>query len=514
MVIAVVARSWWTTPLRRRLTGVAATVAGIVLATGALAPFRGSVSEETAALLLVIPVALGVAIGGIPVAPVGVVGGFVAFDVFFIPPYGTLRVAAGYHWVILIVYGAVSLVVGGVVAQLYQARDVAERREAELRIFYELADVVGRSDGLTAALHAVARLAADLFDLTTVAVLLNEPDGGLRLITTEGEQLAPEEVRMLVDFAAFTTMQPVPATRLMAGGLSTSSGSAGVLAVRPAPTDADRIRLLSVFADQAGVVVERARLAEESAQMTTMAEVDRLRSALMRSVSHDLRTPLASIKASISDLADESIHLDSDDRRTLLSTIEEETDRLTRFVANLLDMSRIESGALRLNRAATPLDELIDGVLTRFAPLLTGDVSRQIPADLPLVDADYTLVDQVVANLVENVIRHCPPGTAVSVTALAGDGWVETRVADNGPGIPPADRERIFGLFALGGAKAGGGTGIGLAICAGVVAAHGEHLWVEQTPGGGSTFVFRLPTAPAATDETEAAPYEDAGRPL
>ena len=227
--------------------------------------------------------------------------------------------------------------------------------------------------------------------------------------------------------------------------------------------------------------------------MRALAEVDRLRSALVAAVSHDLRTPLASIKAAVSDLADPSVQLGSEDRLVLLATIEEETDRLTRFVANLLDLSRIESGGLQPNRSATPLDELIEDVLVRFGKLFTGPLSLQIPEDLPLVDADYVLIDQLMANLLENVVRHCPPGTALDIGAAADGDWVEVRVADHGPGIAPELREHVFTLYYRAGDNRRGGTGMGLAICRGIVEAHGGRIWVDTTPGQGSTFIATFP---------------------
>ncbi|GAC1604093.1 MAG: hypothetical protein NVS3B21_33130 [Acidimicrobiales bacterium] len=479
---------------------------GTALAVGALIPLRSSISAETAALILVIPVALGVAIGGILVAPLSVVAGFIAFDVFFIPPYGTLRVEAGYHWVTLIAYAAVSVVVGGVVAQLYKARDVAEQREAELRIFYELADIVARAGSMDDALQSVAVLGARMFGLSTIAVLVVDDGDCLHPLASVGDRLRPDDLDRLAEVGRFPGIIEIGPERLMVSELSAQSGLAGVLAFRPAPSDADQLQLFKVFIAQAGVVIERMRLADEAAEIATLAEVDRLRSALMRSVSHDLRTPLASIKASISDLADESLAFDPSDRQTLLSTIEEETDRLTRFVANLLDMTRIESGGLTLSRSAIPLDEMIENIVVRFGRSLKGPVALHIPDDLPLADGDYTLIDQVLANLVENVIRHCPAGTPLTISAAVVDEWVEIRVTDEGPGIAGADQEHIFRLFYRGVAEpGGGGTGIGLAICAAVIGAHGGELWSEPNPGGGSAFIFRLPLAPVPTnDELEA----------
>ena len=364
------------------LTGWLVTVAGLAVATAGLLPFRSDITVATAALVLVVPVALGVAVGGFSAVPVGVAFGFLTFDFFFIPPYSTFYVTEWEDWISLVVYAMVGCTVGGVVAQLGRAQREAEARRAEAQLLW----------------------------------------------------------------------------------------------------------------------AERARLVEESSRLQLLEEVDRLRAALIGSVSHDLRTPLASIKASISDLADPGLLLSDDDRATLLRTTEEETDRLTRLVTNLLDMSRIQAGALVPHTSATPLDELIGAVAGRLGPTLgEGRLTVEIADGLPLADVDYLLVEQVLSNLLENAARYTPPGTAVTVRAAAvGDDEVEVAVVDHGPGVAEQERERIFDQFYRLRAEGQGpvGTGMGLAIVKGIAEAHGGRIWVEATPGGGATFVLRLPVSP------------------
>jgi two-component system sensor histidine kinase KdpD len=282
-------------------------------------------------------------------------------------------------------------------------------------------------------------------------------------------------------------------------------GPGGVVLITPASAGLPAQRLLQVFVHQAGVAVDRARLAAEAGRRATLEDVDRLRSALVGAVSHDLRTPLSSIKASISDLADPDVHLGDEDRRMLLRTIAEETERLSRFVTNLLDMSRIEAGALEIRPEATPLGELLDDVVRRQAPVSGNHPVKVDAADLPLVDIDYVLIGQVVSNLIENAVRYTPNGTLIRVSAAPIGRWVEVRVSDNGPGIPEAEQERIFRAFHR--AETGSqGTGMGLAICAGIVNAHGGHIWSEPTAGGGATFVFRLPILATPHGDLESSP--------
>ena len=514
--------------MRRRL-GVVLTLAGVGLAVLVLVPARSSIDGSPAALVLVVPVAVGVAIGGFPVAPVGVITGFLAFDFFFIPPYDTLRVATAEQWVSLAAYTAVALIVGGVVAQVQRARAEAEERESEVLLLYELARTVSDSDGLEAALRAVAQLARLRLNLATVAILLSEAEAGLgasapaevrrpgldpttapgarsglRVVAIEGEPLIERDVQRLVAVLPLDELTEVAgAPGLVAAPLPTSAGPAGVLAVTGTALGPGRRRLLSLFATQAGTAVERARLANETARSVALAEVDRLRSSLMGSVSHDLRTPLASIKASVSDLADPAVHFDEADRELLLTTIEEETDRLTRLVSNLLDMGRIEAGALVLHTVATPIDELVEAVLGRFTNRLSGQVRLALHDGLPFLDIDYVMIEQVLSNLLENVVRHCPAGTNVEIAAVPIGEWAEVRVTDDGPGIAPGDQDRIFQLFFRARGTGAGGTGMGLAICQGIVQAHGGTMWVERAASGGSVFVFRLPLSAAGPPQSE-----------
>lgn len=239
------------------------------------------------------------------------------------------------------------------------------------------------------------------------------------------------------------------------------------------------------------VVAERERLAEETTRIAVLEQVDVQRSALLRSVSHDLRTPLATIRAVTSDLRDGAKYDDAT-RLELLDLVGDEAERLDRLVANLLDMSRIEAGALQPNRQAVALDELVADRVRRLSRLFR-QVRLQIdfPTDLPLLDADYTQLDQVVTNLLENAARHSPPRSTVRVGARRRDAMVEVWVGDEGMGVAPFESDRIFEPFRRGQGSAS--TGVGLAICRAIVAAHGGTITVQRAPGGGAQFRFTIP---------------------
>jgi two-component system sensor histidine kinase KdpD len=241
------------------------------------------------------------------------------------------------------------------------------------------------------------------------------------------------------------------------------------------------------------VVAERERLAAEASRVAVLEEVDRQRAALLRSVSHDLRTPLVTIRGATSDLRDGGIH-DQAITEELLDLVIEEAERLDRIVANLLSLSRIEAGALRPDAQPMEVEELVSICVQRLQRLFAdAPLVVDLPADLPLVLADHSQVDQVLTNLLENAARHSPAGKPIEIDAAARGGFVELSVSDHGGGLDPTLGDRVFEPF-HGGAT--GSTGIGLAICRAIVEAHGGTIAVGDTPGGGARFSFTLPVAP------------------
>jgi K+-sensing histidine kinase KdpD len=239
------------------------------------------------------------------------------------------------------------------------------------------------------------------------------------------------------------------------------------------------------------VVAERERLGAEASRLAVLEQVDAHRSALLRSVSHDLRTPLATIRAVTSDLRAGAAY-DDPTREDLLDLVGDEAERLDRIVSNLLSLSRIESGALAPDRQAVALEELVTERVRRLSPLFRNvRLQVDLPADLPLLDADYSQLDQVVTNLLENAARHAPQRSTVEVGARRRDAMVEVWVADGGIGVPTFDRTRIFEPFRRGEGSAS--SGVGLAICKAIIEAHGGVIDVGTNPGGGARFRFTLP---------------------
>jgi two-component system sensor histidine kinase KdpD len=286
-----------------------------------------------------------------------------------------------------------------------------------------------------------------------------------------------------------TEIVPVVAASIPLGTLT---------AVRPArgrPFNRRERELLEAATRQAAVALDRARLDARARLAQLDAETNQLRAAMFSSVTHDLRTPLASIKAGVTSLLDASTVHDAVQQRELLTTILEETDRLNRLVGNILDLARIRAGALIPRRAMTAIDEVAEAVVARMRPVLFQTrVDLQLEPELPEITADPMQIDQVITNLVENAARHSPPGGTVRIHVRRDGDAIRVRVADDGPGIPPELREKVFEAFYRGREEPERpGSGLGLAIAQAIVTAHGGRIWVEETAGGGSALVFELP---------------------
>jgi two-component system sensor histidine kinase KdpD len=288
----------------------------------------------------------------------------------------------------------------------------------------------------------------------------------------------------------------------------------GVLGVRPRQRsqllNPEQVHLLETFASQTALALERAGLAAEAEQATLTAESERLRSALLSSVSHDLRTPLAIITGALTSLTAGGAALDSATRDELAQTACDEANRLNRLLGNLLEMTRLEAGAVRVRKEWQPLEEVVGVAVARVADgasspgMLPGErpLAIALPPDLPLVPLDVLLIEQVLVNLLENAVKHTPAGTPIRLEARhiapggapAGPSGVEVSVADRGPGLAPGDEQRVFDKFYRGGAGGGRGhVGLGLAICKGMVEAHDGRIWAENRPEGGAVFRFTLP---------------------
>jgi two-component system sensor histidine kinase KdpD len=470
----------------RGTLGYVVAVGGTVLATVPLLAFRAELSKTTVVLAYLLVVTGAAAAGGLGpgIAAAGL--GFLAFDLLFLRPYHHVIVDDPQDYLSLGVYLLVAAVISLLVASTERRRAQAERRERETRMLFELSTSLVAHGSLEDTLRGVVRTVRSLFDLAGCAIVLPSGDGdGFRLAAVDGEVPGDHDERVPMGSGG----QAVGALVVVAGG----PGSSGF-------GEPER-RVLATFANQAALAVERGQQEEQRNRALALQETDRLRTALLNSVSHDLRTPLASIKASASSLLDREVRWSDAERDEFLTTINTEVDRLTRLVHNLLDMSRIEAGALDPRLVESSLAEVVGPVVRRARAASRQRVEVDVPDELAPVLVDPVRLDQVLTNLLDNA-RGYAPGSPVQVAARQDGDRIELRVVDHGPGIPVPERERVFDQFyrLKGGGRRPEGTGMGLAICRGIVQAHGGALRVETTPGGGATFVLSLPVSPVSPD--------------
>jgi two-component system, OmpR family, sensor histidine kinase KdpD len=494
-------------PRRRRRPAWLAYARGVVpvaLCTAmswALFPYLDASTLTMVYLLGVVGVA---ATSGPGPASCAAVLSVAAFDFFFVPPYYSLAVANTQSLVTFAVMLVVALMISQLTVRIRWQAEAARQRERRTAAQYALSRELAGTRGVPNILRAAIRHMADVFR-SRIVVYLPDASGRLALredlpsrFESDGSSAAICQWTFEHAQMAGLGTSTFPGSTAVYLPLLASRGTLGVLGVRPDDPhtlDAlEHLHQLETFANQTALAVERAQLAEETRQAEIRAEAERMRNSLLSSVSHDLRTPLASITGAASTLLESRPPLDPAAGRELLEMIQEESDRLGRLLNNLLQMTRLESGALQLRQDHYPLEEIVGTALGRLAKLLGNrPVVTQCPADLPLVNVDDTLIEQVLINLVENAVKYTPADRPIEIAAAASAGTVTVEVADRGPGLPPDAAERVFEKFYRGGRGAGPGAGLGLAICRGFVEAHGGRIWAENRPEGGAVFRFTLP---------------------
>jgi two-component system, OmpR family, sensor histidine kinase KdpD len=481
---------------RRRLQGVALAVLLPPLLTLALVTEREGlnlISDVLLFLLLVVVIAL---VGGVLPAMLAAIGGSLLLNYYFVPPLHTLTIRETNNALALLVFVAVAALVSSVVDLAARRTRQAARAAAESETLGMLAGSILRGE---TALPALLERVRESFGLTCVTLLERTPHTAIT-----GRGAAPrgpaDEWTVVANAGGDPCQRPTDADT------EVPAGDTLLLAVRGRPLRAEDQRLIGAFAAQAAVILERHRLTEAAAAAVPIAEGDRMRTALLAAVGHDLRTPLASAKAAVTSLRSNDIEWSAHDHDELLATAEESLDRLARLVDNLLDMSRLQAGVLSVVRRSIALDEVAPLALDDLGPAGAG-VVVDVPDDLPEVLADPGLLERVIANLVANAIRYSPPGTTPLLTGSSLGDRVELRIIDRGPGIPPTELDRVFAPFQrLGDTDNTTGVGLGLALSRGLTEAMGGTLTPEDTPGGGLTMVVSLTASQANEAPTEHEP--------
>jgi two-component system sensor histidine kinase KdpD len=451
-------RVWW---------GLAAAAACLTALSVLFAPHRDAVSLASIALLYLVPVVTAAIIGGVWPALAAVIGADLLVNFFFIPPYHTFLVESRDHVIALVVYLLVAAATSIAVEAAARHRERAARRATEAALLARATAEPVAEQSLTRLLGEVR----DTFAMTAVALLEAGP-AGQHTVAVVGQP---------------STGHPV---------LSVPAGDGLRLAAWGPEIFAEDRATLARLAAAAARTLEAQRLADQAARARDLAEVDRVRAALLAAVGHDLRTPLAGIKAAVSSLRQPDLQLPADAQAELLATIEESADRLDALVDNLLSMSRLQAGVLSVHLEPVALDAVAAQALLQ-TPGGRSPVQVDIPDDLPLVHADPGLLERVVANLIANAQAASPPQRSIRLHGHADDRHVHLHIVDHGTGVPAADRERMFTPFQrLHDRTAGGGLGLGLAIVRGFLDAMGGTIAPTDTPGGGLTMTITLPVAP------------------
>ena len=446
--------------------------------------------------------------------------GVLAFDFFLVDPRLTLTVADTEYIFTFVGLFVVGLVISSLAARSREQADAARRREAQAVALYELSRDLAAASGLDDILNVVVRHVGETF--SREATILLPADGSLRPRALS-PGFALDENELAVATWAFKQGQTagrgtdtLPAAAVRYLPLKTARGVIGILGIKPVDPDSylapEQRRLLEAFASQAAVAIERAELADRARQVQLSQATEALQRALLNSISHDLRTPLVSITGTLTSLEEEGACLDEPAQRSMITMAREEAERLNRLVGNLLDITRIEAGALRTSPEPCDIQEVVSAVLDRLGSRLDG---RPVAVEAPsvLVPMDFVLMVQVLLNLLENALKYSPPGTPIGVEAKVTGSTLEIAVLDRGYGVPVEDLERIFDKFYRVQRPQGiSGTGLGLAICQGIVEAHHGRIWAQNRPGGGTIVTVALPCEPAApTGLAEDAPLVSAG---
>jgi two-component system sensor histidine kinase KdpD len=467
---------------------------GIVLTTVLLISVKQWISPASLALIYLLPIGLGASYYGLGPGLFAAFLAFLAFNFFFVEPLYTLFVHRTQDLIGLFVFLGTAFAIGRGFGMARQNLEQAQAREREaVRLSEFSSELAGLHDDRS-ILQALERKVQETFRAQRVEVILESQDNPDAGTSSLGKAARSNDPVKPVETSVYSPRLPRPDLLVP---LQTPRGMIGEIRIWRTNSifDATEHRLLQTFASQACLAFERTRLTIAENRARVLEESDRLKSSLLSSVSHEFRTPLATIKASVTALHSEIDDLDPEASSELLAAIEEETDHLNLLVGNLLDMSRIESGVLQPKRSWNELSEIVGSVLHRMQSLTKRHtIQVDISEDLPLVFVDYLQLEQVFSNLISNSIKFSPAGTTISISAeLQSDHSICVQVKNQGPGVSEEHLEKIFDkFFRVTAAERVSGIGLGLSICKGIIQAHGGRIWAENQPDG-FTYSFTLP---------------------
>jgi two-component system sensor histidine kinase KdpD len=486
-------------PRQRYVLSLILVALGTALSIG----LRGRVEPTNLVMIyLAIVVAAAVYLGRGP-SLLAAVAGVLAFDYFLVPPYLTFAMADTQYVLTFVGLLTVSLIVSALTAQVREQAEAAIQREARATALYNL----GRDLTSVTNLERISQIViSHLHEALGREVAIFLPEDDHVRVTASSPGYQADENELAVAQWAYDHDQPagrgtetLPAASLRCLPLRTGGGLVGVLGIRPGDSGTlvtpEQRQTAEAFADQAALAIERAGLAERVQQADLLEAADKLQTALLNSISHDLRTPLVSITGALSALAQEHGDIDQSARRSLIQTAHEEAQRLNRLVGNLLDMTRLEAGAIQMKREACDVEDLIGTSIGQMEDRLSGRrVGVRVANGTPMIAVDFVLMVHVLTNLLDNALKYSPADSPLEVEARQEGQEVRISILDQGLGIPVEDLEKVFDKFyRVRRPEQVTGTGLGLAICKGMVEAHGGRIWAEQRDGKGTRMVVALP---------------------
>jgi two-component system sensor histidine kinase KdpD len=432
--------------------------------------------------------------------------GVLAFDFFCIPPYYSFAVADTKDLITFAGLFTVGAVISTLVDRARSQTETIRTREVQTTNLYALSRGLASAVSLQDILNTVIRHVSETLP-GQVAIFL--PEGESLTLAASSPGISPGEKEKSVALWAYRNGQmagrgteTLSFSEFLYLPLQTAARAVGVMGIKWEPAYGDlapeRRRLLEAFSNQAALAIERAYLAREAERARVLQATERLERSLLNSISHDLRTPLSSIMGTLSSLREEGGIPQEESRRELIDLAWEEAERMNRFVGNLLDITRLEAGVLKIKKEFYDLQDLLGSCLASLESRLERrEVKIHIPPDLPLIPMDSVLMAQVLINLLENALKYSPPDGRIEVNGRVRENWVEIEIGDQGPGIPQEQLGQIFNKFVrLKRTEEVSGTGLGLAISKGIVEAHEGKIWAENRPEGGFKIVFALPVPP------------------
>ena len=495
-----------------RFSPVVVILLMIALLTVMLMPVQSDLGPVNIAMIYLLPILISAVAWGAVSAVIAAILGILCFDFFFVPPLYGFAVTDARYLISFAIFLLVALLTGQISARLRQHIACAKQREARMAALYALSREIAAANELDKVLEQVAKKVCESVESQVVILLPNE-EGKLVVRAKSGGQqdiLADDNERAVAIWVYEHGQTAGRGTDTLAGAdctyvsMRTEQGILGVLGIRSRDSkhlSPEQRSMLDALASLAAVAVNRIQLVEEAKKVQVLAESGRLHAALFNSISHELRTPLTTIIGSVTGLLDEDDIYDPAARRGLLQTIRQSALRMNRLVTNLLDMARLESGFVHLNRERCEIQDVIGVSVSRVETLGKRPLKIDIEPDLPMVPIDFVLIEQVLVNLLDNAAKYSEPGCEIAIRAGLKKKFLQVDIADHGPGIPDEDLELVFDKFyRLKRSNQTGGTGLGLTICKSIIEAHGGKIWAVNNSSGGAVFSFVLPLGQAAQE--------------